>query len=149
MHLMCYRFCVPGEAMLSLMPGALGMHKHTSEAESHGKYGNVRALPYREAGLESQDTWRHRSPSLSGGEPGATGHLATPEPSHTERRVWSRGTHGDTGALPCRGGGPDGMGHMTTVEPFCTERWVWSHGTCGDTGALPYQVACPVPRGTW
>jgi hypothetical protein len=32
----------------------------------------------------------------------ATGNVVTPEPSHTGRRVWSRRTRGDTGALPCR-----------------------------------------------
>jgi hypothetical protein len=33
-------------------------------------------------------------------------HMATPEPSHTGRQVWSHGTRGDTGALPCRAMGP-------------------------------------------
>jgi hypothetical protein len=75
---------VLGEATISLMSGALGMHGHASEAESHGAPGDARALPHQEAGLEPG---RHRSPSLSGGGPGAMRHVATPEPSHTGRRV--------------------------------------------------------------
>jgi hypothetical protein len=43
----------PGEAMMSLMSGALGTYGHVSEAESHGAHGDARALPHREAGLES------------------------------------------------------------------------------------------------
>jgi hypothetical protein len=37
------------------------------------------------AGLELRDTWRHRSPSQSGGVPGATGHVAVPELSGVHR----------------------------------------------------------------
>jgi hypothetical protein len=48
---------VPGEAMMSLMSGALGTHGHVSEAESHGARGDAKALPYREAGLELRDMW--------------------------------------------------------------------------------------------
>jgi hypothetical protein len=101
------------------------MHGHASEAESHGTLGDARALPHREAGVEPQDTWRHQSPSLSGGGPGGKGHVATLEPSHTRRRVWSRGTHGNTGALPCRVAGP---WHVTTPEPSSTGRRIWSAG---------------------
>jgi hypothetical protein len=54
---MCCMLHVPGEAMISLMSGALGMHKHASEAQSHRARGDARALPHREAGLEMWDTW--------------------------------------------------------------------------------------------
>jgi hypothetical protein len=50
-HLMCCLFCVAGEAMMCLMSGALRTHWHASKAESHGTYGDTRALPHREAGL--------------------------------------------------------------------------------------------------
>jgi hypothetical protein len=63
---------VPGEAMMSLISGALGTHGHASEAESHGARGDAKALPHREAGLELWDTWLHRSPSLPGAGPGCT-----------------------------------------------------------------------------
>jgi hypothetical protein len=79
------------------------------------------------------------------------GHVATPEPfpagagpvAHGDARalphreqVWSHGTHGDTGALPCRvafpmprgtwwcqsspapGAGLEPRGHTATLEPF-------------------------------
>jgi hypothetical protein len=72
---------------MSVMSGVLGMHGHASEAESHGARGDTRALPHREVGLEPQDTWRHRNPSLLSGGPGGTGHMATLEPSRTGRRV--------------------------------------------------------------
>jgi hypothetical protein len=48
---------VRGEAMIRLMLDALGMHEHTSEAESQMACGDTRALPHREAGLEPQDMW--------------------------------------------------------------------------------------------
>jgi hypothetical protein len=44
-------------AMMSLMSGAMGMHGHASEAESHGACGDAGALSHREAGLEPQDVW--------------------------------------------------------------------------------------------
>jgi hypothetical protein len=99
-HLMCCLLCVPGEAMMSMMSGALVTQEQASEAESHGACGDVRALPHQEEVLELQGMWRHRSPSLWGGRPGGTGHMATPEPSHTGRRVWSHGTRDNTRALP-------------------------------------------------
>jgi hypothetical protein len=55
-HLMHCLLRVPGEAMMSLVSGALGMHGHASEAERHGTRGDARALPHREAGLEPWDT---------------------------------------------------------------------------------------------
>jgi hypothetical protein len=42
---------------MSLMSGALGMHGHASEAESHVAHGDVRALSHREVGIEPHDTW--------------------------------------------------------------------------------------------
>jgi hypothetical protein len=71
-HLMRCLLRVPGEAMMSLMSGTLGMLGHASEAEGHRARGGARALPHREGGLKPQDTWRYRSPSLSGGSPGAS-----------------------------------------------------------------------------
>jgi hypothetical protein len=62
--------------------------------------------------------WRHRSPSLRGGGPGGMGHVTTPEPSHTGRRVWSHGTRGNTRALPC---------------------WVAGSVARGDARALPHR----------
>jgi hypothetical protein len=56
MHLIRCLLHVPGEPIMSLMSGALGMHGHASEAESHGARGDDRALLHREAGLEVQDT---------------------------------------------------------------------------------------------
>jgi hypothetical protein len=50
------------------------------------------------------------------------------EPSHTGRWVWSHGTRGDTGALPCRVAGP--MTH-------------------GDVRALPHQEADLEPWDMW
>jgi hypothetical protein len=98
--------------------------------------GDARALPHWETGLEPQDTWRHRSPFLPGGGPGATGHVATPESSRIGRRTWSHKTRRDTRALPCRVAGPvprgtwrhqspptpgegsRAAGHVATPEPF-------------------------------
>jgi hypothetical protein len=54
---MCCLLHVPGEAMMSLMSGALGMHRHASEAEGHRARGGSRALPHQEAGPEPQDMW--------------------------------------------------------------------------------------------
>jgi hypothetical protein len=70
------------------------------QARWHRAHGDARALPHWEAGLELWDTWRHRSPSLSGGVPGATGHVAIPEPSGTWSRFGAAGTRGYIGALP-------------------------------------------------
>jgi hypothetical protein len=53
---MHYLLHVPGEAMMILTSGALGMHGHASKAESHGAHGDTGALPHREVGLEPQDT---------------------------------------------------------------------------------------------
>jgi hypothetical protein len=121
---------------MSLMSGALGTHGHTSEAKSHGARGDARALPHQEAGLEPQDTWRHRSPSLLGDEPSAMGNVVTLESSCTGKWVWSRGTCGDTKALPCRmvapvargmwrrqsppalGDGSGAMRHVVTLKRF-------------------------------
>jgi hypothetical protein len=102
MHLIRCLLQVPGEPIMSLMSGALGMHGHASEAESHRARGDDRALLHREAGLETQDTWRHRSPSLLGGGPGATGHMATLEPFPVWWWArWHR-AHVDVKALPYR-----------------------------------------------
>jgi hypothetical protein len=63
------------------------------------------------------DTWRHQSSPLPGGGPGATGHAMTPEPSRTGRRVWNRGTRGDTVALPCREASPVSRGTWRCRSP--------------------------------
>jgi hypothetical protein len=84
-----------------------------------GARGDAGALPCWEADLEPWDTWQHQIPPLPGGGPGATGHVATPEPSCAGRRgltlqstwrrwsppaprgrVWRRGARGDARALP-------------------------------------------------
>jgi hypothetical protein len=49
--------CMSGEVMMSLMSDALGTHSHASRTESYGARDDARALPHREAGLESRDTW--------------------------------------------------------------------------------------------
>jgi hypothetical protein len=152
---------------MSLMSSALGTHRHASEAESHRARGNARALPHREAGLEPHDTWRHRSPSLAGGGPGATGHMAMPEPSCTGRRVWSRGTRGNTGALPHRVAGPvprgtwrrqsppasggrSGVtGHVATPEPFPIRRRARCHRARGDARAFRHRERVWSRGDTW
>jgi hypothetical protein len=64
--------------------------------------GDARSLPRWEADLEPRDTWRHQSPSLSSGVPGATGHVAMLELSDTGTRSGAVSTRGEIGALPCR-----------------------------------------------
>jgi hypothetical protein len=67
-------------------------------------------------------------------------HVATPEPSRVGRRVWSRGTRGDTRAL---------LWDASVVPPDMWRRrsppvpggGVWCRGTCGDVGALLCQEA--------
>jgi hypothetical protein len=75
----------------------LGNARPCSGAESHWARGGSGALPHQEVGLEPHDMWRYRSParrwswclghvatlepSCTGGGPGATRHVATPEPS--------------------------------------------------------------------
>jgi hypothetical protein len=113
---------------MSLTSGTLGTHGHTSEAESHETRGDARALLHWEAGLQPQDTWRHQSSSLSGGGPDGTEHMATLEPSHIRRQVWSRGTCDDTGALPC---------------------WAAGRVTRGDARALPHWEVGLEPQETW
>jgi hypothetical protein len=70
MHLMLVIRHVPGEAMMSLMSSALGMHEHASEAESYRARNDARALPHQEAGLEPR---RHWSPFPPGAKSGAVG----------------------------------------------------------------------------
>jgi hypothetical protein len=124
---------VHSEAMMSLMLGALGTHEHASGAEGHRTRGTFKALPYREVGLEPQDTWQYRSPagrwswclghvvtsepSRAGDGSGAARHVMTLKPSPTGWRARCHGAHGDAGALR-------------------TGRRVWSRGTRGDTRAL-------------
>jgi hypothetical protein len=52
---------------------------------NRGTCGNTRALPHREEGPVSYDTWRHRSPPVPGGGSGTVGHVVTPEPSRAGR----------------------------------------------------------------
>jgi hypothetical protein len=142
---------------MSLMSGALETHGHTSKVESQVARGDVRALPHWETGLEPQDTWRHRSPFLPGGGPGATGHVATPEPSRIGRRTWSHRTRRDTRAPPCRVAGPvprgtwrhqspptpgegsRAAGHVATPEPFPVGWRARCHGARGNARALRHQ----------
>jgi hypothetical protein len=71
-------------------------------ARCHGARDNTRALSHWEAGLELWDTWRHWSPSLSSGVPGATGHMVMPELSDTRSGSGAAETHDGTRALPYR-----------------------------------------------
>jgi hypothetical protein len=120
---------VPGEAMMSLMSGALGTHEHAPEAEG------------------PQGTWWFQSPSTPGGGSGATGHVALSESyravvlvprTHGDARAflhrrlaWSRETRGDSGALPCRVAEPE----LSGIGSGCG-----AVRTRGDTGALSYRV---------
>jgi hypothetical protein len=93
---------------------------------------------------------------MPGDGSGAVGHMATPEFSLTERRVWCCRTRGDTGALSHREAGFGVTGHVVMSEPSRAGRWglapqgtwrrrspsvlgggVWRHGTRGDARALP------------
>jgi hypothetical protein len=67
-------------------------------------------------------------------------HVATPEPSRTGRRVWSRGTHGNAGALPCQVACPvpDATGHVAMPELSDTGSWSGATGTRDDSRALLY-----------
>jgi hypothetical protein len=132
-YLMCCLLLVPGEVMMSLMPGALGMHRHASKAERHAARGDVRALVHREAGLKPWDTWRFQSPCLPGGGPGATGHGMTSESSRTEGGSRAVRTRGDTGAIRCPASGPEPQGHVMIPEPIPIRWRTWCHGTRGDT----------------
>jgi hypothetical protein len=67
------------------------------------------SLPAQGTGLVPWDMWRHRSRFLSGGMPGATGHVAMTELSGTES-----------------GFGP--WGHATALEPS-PECGIWHRGT--------------------
>jgi hypothetical protein len=69
------------------------------------------------------------------------GHVVTPEPSLTGRRVWCHGARGDAEALPCREVGTGAARHVATLEPFRAGSGVWHHGTCGDARALPCREA--------
>jgi hypothetical protein len=69
-------------------------------------------------------------PSCARDGPGVVRHMVTLEPSPARWQVRRHGTRGDDGA-------------------FRIGRRVWSRGTCGDTRALSWQVAFPMPRGTW
>jgi hypothetical protein len=73
-------------------------------------------------------------------------HVATPEPFHTRKRVWSHGSRGDTEANPCRVAGLVAHGD---ARALLHRECVSSHGRRCDTRALPCWVACPTPRGTW
>jgi hypothetical protein len=50
-------------------------------ARCHGTHHYANTVPHREAGLEPRDVWQHQSPPSLGGDPGVTGHVATPKPS--------------------------------------------------------------------
>jgi hypothetical protein len=100
---------------------------------SRGACGNAGALPIREAGS------------------GATGHVATPEPSQAgtrdteprgtwqrrsppeQRGVWSRGTRGNARSLSSREAGSGAAGHVAAPEPSRAGRWgpesrgTWQH----------------------
>jgi hypothetical protein len=80
---MRYLFHVPGDAVMSLMSGALGTHGHTSEVEPGG-------------------TWRRQSPPSLGDGSRAAGHVATPEPFLAGWRARCHGARGDTRVLPHR-----------------------------------------------
>jgi hypothetical protein len=69
-------------------------------------------------------------------------HVETPELSYTGRRVWSRGTRGNIGALLYRSVGLTARGNVRSLPH--RER-VGSRRTRGDTGALSSHV----PQGMW
>jgi hypothetical protein len=73
-------------------------------------------------------------------------HVETPELSYTGRRVRSRGTRGNIGALLYRSVGLTARGNVRSLPH---QERVGSRGTRGDTGALFSHVACPVPQGMW
>jgi hypothetical protein len=66
---MRYLLCMPGEAMMSLMPGALGMHGHASGAEA------IVHVAAPEPSHTGRWVWSHRTRgdtrALPGGGPGA------------------------------------------------------------------------------
>jgi hypothetical protein len=127
---------VPGEAMMGLMSGVLGMHGYargpratgqvvapepsrtrrrvwsrrtragTGALPSGGPGASVtwrrQSLPAQGAGLKPRGAWRLRSLLLPGDGLGASGHVATPEPSPGEWRAWYLGARGDTRALSWR-----------------------------------------------
>jgi hypothetical protein len=115
MHLMRCLHCLPGEAMMSLMAGALGTHGHASGAESHSARSGSRALMHREVGLELYDTWRCQSPARRWSS--CLRHVATPEPS-------------------CTGDGPRAVRHAVTPEPSPAWWWAQCHKVRCDAGAL-------------
>jgi hypothetical protein len=60
------------------------------------------SLPAQGAGLEPRGMWRLRSLLLPGDGLGASGHVATPEPSPSGWRARCLGARSDTGALSWR-----------------------------------------------
>jgi hypothetical protein len=145
---------VPGEAMMSLMSSVLGMHGHSlgPRATEHV----VAPKPSR----TRRRVWSHRTcgdtGALSGGGPGALGHVMTPEPFPYGWRARCLGARDDTGALslwvvcsvprgtwrhqsPFLAGGALGAsGHVATPEPFPSMWHALCHGAHGDTGALSW-----------
>jgi hypothetical protein len=69
-------------------------------------------------------------------------HVAMPEPSCIGRRVWSRGTRDNIGALLCRSVGLTTRGNVRSLPH---QERVRSRGTCDNTGALFSRVTCPRP----
>jgi hypothetical protein len=53
----------------------------------------------------------------------AVGHMAAPELSPQEGRVWSREARDSAGALPCGEAGSGTEGHVAAPEPTSTRRW--------------------------
>jgi hypothetical protein len=140
---------VPGEAMMSLMSGALGTHGHVSWAKGRGACDDARALPRREASLEPRNTWRQRRPSLWGDGPsrtwrpqsppvlgGGSGVVATPEPFPAE---WRARLHVATPEPSRTRSGSIAVGHVATPEPFPVGWRPRCHGARCDARALRHQ----------
>jgi hypothetical protein len=82
------------------------------------------------------------------------GHLVTPKPSRTGRRVWSCGTCGDTGALPCWEADPTARGDARALlhREVDLEPWdMWRHRShslpSGGPGRMWRLQSPPAPGG--
>jgi hypothetical protein len=70
----------------------------------HETRGDIRALPWWEAGLVPRDTPQRQSPPTPGGRCGTVGHMTTPDPSLIGRRDRCHSTCGDVEASRARCG---------------------------------------------
>jgi hypothetical protein len=110
-------------------------------------------------GPKLRNMWQHRSSLLGEAEPGAMGHMATPEPTSAGRQglelrnMWQRqsstqqggkarrhGSHGSTGAHLSKEVTFGTAGHLAALKPTYA-------GRCGPKLQLAWQRmdACPAP----